>query len=407
MTEQIWSSVSDAQLKKIHWAADITCAKEHFARLAIACFTEADDRVAGTIIDRLGAEHALEHIVSRTDPLLLAKLSFGETKDTARLANKIFEAQQRWNLRVSLQLVDTALDALETFRAQTVLPSETSYSRGLADLGSGKPIVLFVMGRNPVATFQQSTAIIGARNSSDYGERCVREFLPVATEAGQTVISGGAVGIDSLAHKSAIAAGGQTIAYLAGGFDYMYPPENKQLFEEIMLTGALFTESPPGSKPTKWRFLKRNRLIAASCKSILIVEAAWRSGTINTAQNALDLGRNVGVVPGDIFKSASHGIYRLAKNPDVQLIADKSDFRALLGIGELGAISHDDLPIGENCQRVLDALGSGKKSVKVVAAEVGLGELEVEIALNTLETLGKSARFRDGWRLSHRLKTNL
>jgi DNA processing protein len=250
-------------------------------------------------------------------------------------------------------------------------------------------------------------AVIGARDSTSYGRRCVTEFVGFAVESGVTIISGGAVGIDAQAHLNAIENSGKTIAYLAGGLDQLYPVENIGLFQAITANGSIFTEQPPGAKPTKWRFLNRNRLIAASAGSTLVVEASWRSGSINTANHALELGRNVGVVPGSIFEPGSQGIFRLAKTPGVQMISQVEDLRTLLGLSGLGQVPLDDLPIGENALRAKDALSSISKTSSEIAIEAGLANFEAEVALSTLQTLGFAQRTAAGWRLSAKSKTNL
>src|SRR5450756_1961145 len=145
-------------------------------------------------------------------------------------------------------------------------------------------------------------------------------------DAGWTVVSGGAYGIDAVAHRAALAAGGTTVAFLAGGVDRLYPAGNATLLAAIQESGgSLVSEVPPGSVPSKVRFLQRNRLIAAASRATVVVEAAWRSGALSTATHAAGLLRPVGAVPGPVTSAASAGCHRLLRDGCAVCVTDAAD----------------------------------------------------------------------------------
>ena len=155
-------------------------------------------------------------------------------------------------------------------------------------------------------------AIVGARKATPYGLSCAHRFARRAAQAGITVVSGGAIGCDQAAHRGALEGGGKTIVVLGCGADVVYPARAYSLFEEVLATGgAVVTEAPWGSPPSKWGFRRRNRIIAALAHSTLIVEAGLPSGTFSTADATLAQGKDVLVVPGSIDSMESRGSNRL------------------------------------------------------------------------------------------------
>ncbi len=174
---------------------------------------------------------------------------------------------------------------------------------------------------------------MGARAATTYGEHVAMEFASALAAREITVTSGAAYGIDGAAHRGALAAGGATIAWLAGGVDRPYPMGHSDLIARIgrQEGSAIVSEVAPGATPTKWRFLSRNRLLAATAAATVVVEAGWRSGSLNTAGHAVALGRTLGAVPGPITSAASAGCHRLLREFDAQVIGDVDDAYALLG----------------------------------------------------------------------------
>lgn len=209
-----------------------------------------------------------------------------------------------------------------------LIPEDIDWPLQLNDL-SVPPIGLFVKG-NVEALSQQSLAIVGTRNPTPYGIRAAQEFAAGFVDREWAVVSGGAYGIDSAAHKGALVAEGITIAVTASGLDSPYPAGNQRLFEEIIENGAIITEYLPGVVARPHRFLVRNRLIAALSKATLVVEAAFRSGSLRTARDAAELARPVMAIPGPITAPTSEGCHRLIGERSAELVTSIADAHELI-----------------------------------------------------------------------------
>ena len=184
-----------------------------------------------------------------------------------------------------------------------VIPTDDEWPIQLNDLDTETPIGLWLRGDGGLAeTVQNSIAVVGARACTTYGERVASELGTLASDHGDTVVSGAAFGIDAAAHRGALSAGGTTVAVLACGVD--------GLLDRIAQNGLVISEMPPGATPRKQYFLVRNRIIAALSKQTVVVEAALRSGALSTAHWAGDLGRTVWGVPGPITSASSAGVHR-------------------------------------------------------------------------------------------------
>ena len=192
-----------------------------------------------------------------------------------------------------------------------VIPTDDEWPIQLNDLDTETPIGLWVRGDGGLAeTVQNSIAVVGARACTTYGERVASELGTLASDHGDTVVSGAAFGIDAAAHRGALSAGGTTVAVLACGVDVAYPSAHQGLLDRIAQNGLVISEMPPGTTPRKQYFLVRNRIIAALSKQTVVVEAALRSGALSTAHWAGDLGRTVWGVPGPITSASSAGVHR-------------------------------------------------------------------------------------------------
>ncbi len=157
-------------------------------------------------------------------------------------------------------------------------------------------------------------AVVGTRKMSDYGKRVTVFLVKGLVKAGFTIISGLALGIDGLAHQTALDAGGRTIAVLGSGLDIIYPPEHKKLAADIIKSGgAVISEYPPGARPSRRTFPARNRIVAGLSLAVLVIEAPEKSGALITAKVALDQGREVLAVPGNIYNPNSIGCHKLIK----------------------------------------------------------------------------------------------
>lgn len=200
-------------------------------------------------------------------------------------------------------------------------PEHDRWPRGLADLGHEQPFALWCKGQIPQGA---PIALVGARACSRYGEIVTDELASELAQSGAVIYSGGAYGIDEYAHRGALAAEGKTVAIMAGGVDRFYPECLSPLHEKITQNGAVISELPPSARPARWRFLARNRLIAALGMVTVVVEAGKRSGALSTARRAMEIGRPVGAVPGPLTSHMSVGTNRLLKD-GAQVITSAED----------------------------------------------------------------------------------
>ena len=200
-------------------------------------------------------------------------------------------------------------------------PEDESWPSALNDLVA-PPIGLIT-----TAPFQQSSsvAIVGTRNPTSYGARVASEFAAGFADREWRIISGGAYGIDTSAHQGALAAEGFTIAVLASGISVNYPAGNERLFAQIRESGALISEVMPDVKARPERFLTRNRIIAALSQGTLVVEAAFRSGSLRTAREAASLYRTVMAIPGPITSPTSDGCHRLIQERCAEIVTSPAD----------------------------------------------------------------------------------
>jgi DNA processing protein len=203
------------------------------------------------------------------------------------------------------------LAGLHRHQATLLTLADADYPRSLRWLAD-PPVVLYVRGRL-LPSHQLAVAVIGSRKPSPYGKMSAQRFSQSLAEHGYTVVSGLARGIDSLAHRGALQAGGQTLAVLGSGLNVVYPPENRHLYEQICSQGAVLSEFPLNTKPDRWNFPRRNRIISGLALGTLVIEAAANSGSLHTARHALDQGREVFAVPGRIHDSNSRGTNGLIK----------------------------------------------------------------------------------------------
>ncbi|MCP4647201.1 MAG: DNA-protecting protein DprA [bacterium] len=175
------------------------------------------------------------------------------------------------------------------------------------------PAILFYIGTSP-SRLPFPVAVIGSRRCSIYGRKTARRIASELARAGACVVSGLARGIDGEAHRGALDGGGPTAAVMGGGLDIVYPPEHSSLAGRISGNGCLLSEYPPGTKPAKYTFPERNRIISGMSSAVVVVEAGEKSGTMITVGTALDQGRDVFAVPGDIDRSSTRGSNRLLRD---------------------------------------------------------------------------------------------
>lgn len=225
---------------------------------------------------------------------------------------------------------DQVLAKVTEHHARLLTPLDNDWPTQLDDL-LAPPIALIVKG-NVAALHMNSLAIVGTRNPTSYGARIAGDFAAGFADREWGIISGGAYGIDSYAHKGALIAEGVTVAVVASGIDINYPAGNARLFAEICESGAMVTEFMPGHKALPNRFLTRNRLIAALSNATLVVEAAFRSGSLRTARDAAELLRPVMAIPGPITSPQSEGCHRLIGERAAEIVTSVADAVEFVGV---------------------------------------------------------------------------
>ena len=360
---------------------------EVLARAAWSVLVEPGDGAAGALVAAHGASDALDRALSQDRMLTPGVL---ESREFA-------EAQARWRPRARSQAVLDALTSCAEVGGRLLLPGDPEWPSGLDDLGPHAPLLLWVRGDIGALTAQPAVAMVGARAATPYGEAVAGELAGDLAGSGVVVVSGGAYGIDGASHRAALGVGGTTIAFLAGGVDRAYPIGHQQLFDRIRRGGAVVSEVPCGGAPTKWRFLQRNRLIAAAGLATVVVEAGWRSGTLNTAGHAAALGRPIGAVPGPISSAASAGCHRLLREFDAICVTSAQEVRELWD---------DRVPIAPEAARadpdrirLTDAMSSRTaRDADDLARRSGLSAERVRSLLGLLALEGSVEQRPDGWR---------
>ena len=330
------------------------------------------------------------------------------------------EAAQRHGIRLVVPESDEwphfAFGALEATARRRVEEWENG-NREQSDSGElVPPLALWIRGAlDPSTVGLRSVAIVGARDATEYGEWVARDWAAKLARRGFTVVSGGAHGIDGAAHRGALSVRGETVLVSAGGLDCAYPPGNAGLFEQIGETGLLISESPPGAAPARRRFLTRNRLIAALGTGTVVVEAAARSGALNTATHSRGLGRPVMAVPGPVTSAKSAGCHRLlaAETDPARLVTDVEDVLSVIGSSsdvsslpvEPSRLRGDELAdrvdaLDPAARRLFDAFPArGWTGPDRLAVASGLPTLQIIRTLPALELAGLVEGSVEGYRI--------
>ena len=281
-------------------------------------------------------------------------------------------------------MLQSATAANEPVQIQRWEQGSESYPGELLDLAQ-PPAELFALGRQS-ALARPRVAIVGTRNSTAYGERVTRTLTRALVRAGVSIVSGMARGIDATAHRTALDAGGNTVAVLGTGVDVPYPVGHRVLHQTIADRGLVLSENLPGARAHQGAFPKRNRIIAALAPVTIVVEAGFRSGALNTAGQALELSRTVAAVPGPIDSDQSRGSNQLLRDGAV-LIAAPEDALALVGVS--APVDRAPTPLlPDSEQKVWDATANGYIATDSLPAISGLTMAECLAAITSLEILG-------------------
>ncbi|GAB3835417.1 DNA-processing protein DprA [Kribbella italica] len=373
------------------------------------------DRPVPSDEDRL-ARAALSRVIEPGDPATLKTFADLEPLEIWELLRTKAPGLERWSSRLAKVSPEGDLARAHSAGARFVIPGDDEWPdqiEVLTEAGQqarrgGTPYGLWVRGTPNLRTLlKSSVAIVGARACSSYGENAAAELAGGLGDHGTTIVSGGAYGIDAAAHRGALASTGTTIAVLACGVDIPYPRSNESLFHRIVGEGLLVSELPPGCSPTKLRFLARNRLIAATTQGTVVVEAAIRSGALNTANWSEQCGRPVLAVPGPITSRMSEGTHLLIRERNATVATSVADIlEAISPLGEhLTSYPHTPATpedaLDHDLRRTLDAVPVLRPSPSTRIANVaGLDHDTVQECLETLAQANLITYEDSGWRLS-------
>ena len=258
----------------------------------------------------------------------------GPLKVLESILSGSYPAEKTRAIITSIRAADVGqiLYEIEKAGAKFLTPEHEHWPVGVNQLVN-PPIGLVVKG-DSTCLITDSLAIVGSRKPTNYGANVASEFARGFSDLGWTIISGGAYGIDSYAHRATLQANGITIAVLATGIEVAYPKSNQKLFNEMSAHGAFISELMPHESAMPSRFLVRNRLIASIAKATLVVEAAYKSGSLRTAHDAAELLRPVMAIPGPINSAMSQGCHRLISERAAELITSVADAVEFIGANQ-------------------------------------------------------------------------
>lgn len=359
------------------------------ARRALGWVVDAGDPEVADLVERFGATGAWEAV---------REGAMG--KGTAERAAQVEP--------------DRCCAAEEATGVRFVVPGDEEWPPGLDDLAGlppvqrrgGVPLGLWLRGPGQLrALSERSVAVVGSRAATAYGNGVAADLGADLADAGLTVVSGGAFGIDAAAHRGALAVGGPSVGVVANGVDVAYPPGNARIFETLAARHLVVSELPPGSHPTRVRFLARNRLIAALSCGTVVVEAAIRSGARNTAGWAVAMSRPLMAVPGPVHSSASVGPHLMVRSGQAVLVTRAAEVLELVSPSGEHLLDQDQGPV-----RRTDALDPTRLSVfealsarrwrtpGELATASGVRVPACLAALSELESLGLATGDARGWR---------
>jgi len=284
---------------------------------------------------------------------------------------------------------DKQMERLEKYKIKILTKDDKAYPKLLAEIYD-PPEILYYLG-SPEAFSEFSLAIVGTRRYTPYGKEVVEYFASDLAQMQLTIVSGLALGIDALAHRATVEAGGITIGVLGCGLDQIYPVCNKKLGQDILKTGgAIVSEYPLGSPPLKHHFPVRNRIISGLSLGVLVIEANEKSGTLLTANHALEQNREVFAVPGNIFSARSRGSHFLIKS-GAKLVSEPRDILTELEIKDVKAYKEIKKIIGDTPEeeKIIELISETPMEVDKIIKNMNLGAPEVNSLLTIMEMKGK------------------
>ena len=366
---------------------------ERLARLALGRLGEPGDPRLASLVAELGAQRVHRHLAEERDV-------GGMLTDVAARLAELDPARD--------------LERAERIGIRFVVPGDAEWPTSLDDLDhcghvqdrGGRPLGLWVRGPLRLDQLAAPVAVVGSRSATTYGADVAGEIGAHLAGAGATVVSGAAFGIDQAAHRGALAGRGPTVAVLACGVDRAYPVAHKPLLDHLAQHGAVVSELAPGCSPTRLRFLTRNRLIAGLSLGTVIVEAAVRSGALNTAHWTERLSRPLMGVPGPVTSAQSQGVHQLLRT-GAGLVTRGAEVAELVGVSgehlvteERGAVRVRDALRPREAQ-VLEAVPVHRPAgADSIARTAGIGLVEVQRLLVRLQERDLVERIGSGWCLA-------
>ena len=307
-----------------------------------------------------------------------------EALEQAGLSSKLAAAVQQAR---TADVLPRAWQAIHDQGLGVLTWDDPAYPRRLKEIDQPPP-VLYLRGEITDAD-QWAVAVVGTRRMTAYGRQVTQDLAAGLARQGVTVVSGLARGVDGIAHQSALQAGGRTLAVLGSGVDQVYPPEHRRLADQIIASGALVSDYPPGAAPEAGNFPPRNRIISGLSQAVVVVEAGEKSGALITAAFAADQGREVFAVPGQIYAPQSKGANLLIKE-GARLFLDVPDLLAALNIGQVSQQRQVRavLPADATEARLVALLGHDPLHVDEIRALADLPIEQVSASLALMELKG-------------------
>jgi DNA processing protein len=296
----------------------------------------------------------------------------------AKLAHTLSAAMRRLDVAAELELIAQQ-------RVRLLVRGSADFPVSLRDIPD-PPHLLYLRGTLlPADT--RAVAVVGSRQFTNYGRRVAERLASELARAGFTVVSGLARGIDGIAHRAALTAGGRTVAVVAGGLSKIYPPEHTDLAREIETAGALLTEAPMRMEPLAAMFPARNRLISGLARGVVVVEAAAKSGALITARHAAEQGRPAFAVPGPLDSPASVGAHHLLRQGAILIRGVEDILEELEGIQSRGqpARPAPPPPVDGTERRIWEFLQDRPRHIDEMAQQFGLSVPQITTALLNLE----------------------
>lgn len=337
---------------------------------------------------------------------------------SAPLAKKILNWEKEIDLTKEIQMIERG-------GVDLLIPTDDAYPANLKEIHNA-PICLYVRGKIPADITQHGIAMVGTRNISHYGSEQARRLAEAASYAGWIVVSGLAVGTDTIVHRATVNAGGKTVAVLGGGLARLHPQENLQLARDIISTGgAIITEFPMTFSPSRHTFPMRNRIISGLTQGTIVVEAGINSGSLITAAHAIEQGRRVFAVPGNVDSGSTSGCNSLIRKGAILIenfehVLEEFDFlpgfdsvQPMLlreeqdediayepndsaNISSQAFPAEEQLQLGPAADAIMDALKKGDLSIESLTVQTGFPAHELLSAAIALEIMSRVKRNPDG-----------